>query len=151
MNATLTTIGLAAGLLIFPNQLTTALEAHATVAHTGTNFAYTVFNDEPTSSPTYLVGFYLLANAPIDAVSSPAGCDLSTDNFSYVAWFCTNATVPCPNEIPPGSALDGFSIQSRTATSKPLGCAFTTWDHALTNAGPGYLGSTESPSITSFD
>ena len=49
----------------------------------------------------------------------------------------TNATVPSPNEIPPGSALAGFVIRSLTDTSKPLGCAFTTWDRPPITAGYG--------------
>jgi hypothetical protein len=135
-------------------QVGAALQAHVTVDNITTSFTYTVFNDEPTSSNSYLDAFHLVVNAPFDVVSSPDGWTFLTDNLTYIDWFNTNTNVPHTNDIAPASFKGGFVIRSHLPPDLPSGSdslmfALSSWDYATTNSGPTAIGSAVAPSVTS--
>jgi hypothetical protein len=142
---------LAAAELIAGGQSLGAAQTHVVLDRSETNFAYTVFNDEPTNSSVHLYAVYLLVHAPVDISGSPVGWNFNTDHKTYVEWF--NVTdPPYSNDIPPGASLAGFVVKSMLPpqlpyTSESSSYVISTWDHAATNSTPSASGSVESPGI----
>ena len=124
-----------------------AFQGHVVLVQSGTNYTYTVFNDEAAGSPSYLNTFYLPVNAPISVVSSPPGWSFTTDHFTYVNWFSTDGAMPYPNDIAPGASASGFAIQSPIQSSEPFDCLISSWDHSLTNSGPANTNTVSAPSV----
>jgi hypothetical protein len=140
----------ALSLVLLTCEKVNALQAHVTVAVTGTNLSYTLSNDESAASQAYLDVFHLEANAPFTVLSTPAGWDFRTDNFTYVDWFCTNTTAPYPNDIAPGVSLSGFTLQSKVATLEAFNLVLISWDHGITNSGSSLQATVQAPSVTNF-
>jgi hypothetical protein len=143
-------LALAALALIFlPHEVRTdsTLQVRVEVDRAGTNFSFTVFNDEPLESSHYLTIWHLVASAPFQVISTPPGWSCFTDNSTYVDWFSTDAEWPYVNDIAPGVSLGGFALASVVPTFEDLPFAAVSWDHAATNSGPSYLGTVASPSI----
>lgn len=152
MNLLLRILYATAIVLCFGGQQTKALDVHVAVVQTGTNFSYTLYNDEPTNSSSHLNAFHLVANAPFEVASTPPGWDFATDSFSYVDWFAsTNCGPPYTNHIAPASSLEGFAVRSKISMSESLSYALTSWDHKTTNTGPGFVGSVQAPSILTVE
>lgn len=126
------------------------LQAHAEVSVSATNFAYTVFNDQPSGSRLSLGAFYLELNAPIEGILSPPGWTNDTDGFSYVAWMCANGTPPFANDISPGASLSGFVVQAAVSTSDSFNYDIVSSDIAATNAGPVLGGSVTAPALATL-
>lgn len=124
-----------------------AFQAHVVLAQSGTNYTYTLFNDEAAGSSAYLNTFYLPINAPVSVVSSPPGWSFTTDGFTYVNWFSTDAAMPYPNDIAPGASVSGFAIQTAILSSEAFDCALGSWDHTLTNSGPSNTNLVPAPSV----
>src|SRR5581483_8790367 len=124
-----------------------AFQAHVVLTHSGTNYTYTLFNDEPAGSQSYLNTFYLPVNARISVVSSPPGWSFTTDGMTYVNWFSTDTALPYPSDIAPGASVTGFAIQTAIQTSESFDGALGSWDHSLTNSGPASTGLISAPSI----
>jgi hypothetical protein len=124
-----------------------AFQGHVVLAQGGTNYIYTVFNDEAAGSQSYLNTFYLPVNAPISVVSSPPGWSFTTDHFTYINWFSTDSAMPYPNDIAPGASASGFAIQSSIQSSEPFDCLLSSWDHSLTNSGPANTNTVSAPSV----
>jgi hypothetical protein len=127
-----------------------AVQAHVTLTQTGTNFAYTVSNDEPAQSVLLLSAFHVTANAPFNVVASPPGWTFFTDNFTYVDWLATDSPPPFTNNIPPGSSLSGFVLQSQSPVSEPLSYSLVSWDTSTNLCGPSIQGSIAAPSVTNL-
>ncbi|HYV27658.1 MAG TPA: hypothetical protein VFA77_09010, partial [Candidatus Eisenbacteria bacterium] len=104
MKATATFLKLSMTICLLAGQNTNAIEAHVAVAQNGTNFNYTLFNDDPTGSQFFLSNFHLEVNAPFAVSSTPSGWDFVTDQFSYVDWYCTNSVSPYLNDVAPGAS-----------------------------------------------
>jgi len=137
-------------LLFLSRQRVAAVEAHVVLAQDGTNFTYTLFNDDPATSREYLNALHLNPNAPFEVASTPSGWTFVTDNFSYIDWFCTNPLLANPNDVAPGASLGGFSIRSSIATSEASSFAMTSWYRGLTNSGSLAEGSVKVPSVLSL-
>jgi hypothetical protein len=127
-----------------------AVQARVTLTQTGTNFAYTVFNDEPAQSALLLSAFHVTANAPFNVVASPPGWTFRTDNFTYVDWLAMDSPPPFTNNIPPGSSLAGFVLQSQSPVSEPLSYSLVSWDTSTNLGGPSIQGSIAAPSVTNL-
>jgi hypothetical protein len=141
---------LTAVLLLLEVQKTWATQGHIAVAQAGTNFSYTLFNDEVAGSPFYLDAFHLQVRTPFNVVSSPPGWVFETDNFTYVDWVCTNEVPPYPQDVAPGTSLAGFAIQSKVASTETNIFAFTAWNHGGDTSGPVFLGKIATPAIPSL-
>jgi hypothetical protein len=128
-----------------------AVQAHVEVVQAGTNFTYTVFNDEAAGSSMYLDAFHLEARAPFDVVSSPPGRVFETDHFTYIDWVCTNDVLPYPQEVAPGGTLTGFILRSKVAASEPHGYAVTSWNNTSDASGPVSRGKVAAPALLGFD
>jgi hypothetical protein len=96
------------------------LQTRVEVEQVGTNFLYTVFNDEPAGSNRHINIWELSVNAPFDVLSTPQGWDHVTDNRSYVTWFSTDSTEPFLHDIAPGALLEGFVLGAVISTSEEL-------------------------------
>jgi hypothetical protein len=116
----------------------------------GTNFLYTVFNEESEGSDRYINIVTLDVNAPFEVISSPQGWEFKTDNYSYVTWFSGDTVEPFTNDIAPGSSLEGFVLGSAVATREELPYAVMSWKHGTTQSGPSVEGEVTAPSITSL-
>lgn len=110
-------------------------------------WSYTLFNDEPSSSPEFITSFSLTVNAPITVTGTPAGWDVSTDGDTFVSWFNTDPALPYPHDIAPGASLSGFSISSTTASSQLLSYGLSAWDHTLDQLGPSAVSTISAPSV----
>lgn len=88
---------------------------------------YTICNDEPESSQQFLAGFSLTIAAPVTVTGTPPGWIVETDNSTYVAWFAADEGLPYPNQVRPGSSLDGFQIQSSTTLSESTPYLLSSW------------------------
>jgi hypothetical protein len=141
---------IAVGLLL-QAQSSLAVQGHIEFVQTGTNFTYTVFNDEVAGSPLFLDAFHLQVRAPFDVVSSPAGWVFETDGFTYIDWMCTNEVPPYPQDIAPGGSLAGFALRSKVTGTETNSFALTTWNHGGDTSGPVFLGKILGPAILSFD
>lgn len=122
---------------------------HAELTQTGSTFTYTLFNDEPGSSPYYVNAFHLVLNAPVTVTATPSAWSYETDNVSYIDWFNIDANLPYLHDIAPQSSLGGFTLESTVTTSQMANYAITTWDHDLDDAGPSAYGSVPTPALTS--
>lgn len=130
------------------------VEVHVALVKSGTNFSYTVFNDEPVRSAFHLDTFHLPVNASITVVSNPPGWSVDTDNLTYVNWFSSNSLAPFTNDIAPATSKSGFVISSSLPPELPTSSesfvyTLTSWDHAATNSGTSGTGLIEVPSIVS--
>ena len=113
------------------------LSAHVSVdTSTAGVWSYTVFNDEPTGSPNYVTAFNLNVDAPVTVTGIPAGWDVDTNNTTFVFWFNTDAVLPYPHDIAPGSSLGGFMISSPGSVSDVITATAVSWDHSLDQPGP---------------
>ncbi len=114
-----------------------ALDAAVTVDLTqaGT-WSYTVINAEPPGSPNYIFTFLVDIDAPVVVTSIPEGWGVDTNNTTFVIWFNTDAALPYPHDIAPGSSLGGFSISSPDALSSLQFSTLASWDHAQDQPGP---------------
>jgi hypothetical protein len=126
------------------------LQARVEVIQSGTNFSYTVFNDEPVGSSRHLNIWHLELNAPFRVTATPAGWNCATDNASYVDWFSTDGWEPYVHDIAPGTSLPGFRVAAVVATSENFTFAANSWEHGTTNSGPLILSSVKASSILSF-
>ena len=147
MRTTTVLLGLLALAVSLVANNSTAVQAHVVLTQSGTNYAYSLFNDEAAGSQSYLNTFYLSVNAPISAISSPPGWSFSTDHFTYVNWFSTDGVMPYPNDIAPGTSASGFAIQSPIQGSESFDCVISSWDHSLTNSGPANASLVSAPSV----
>lgn len=126
------------------------LQARIEVAQAGTNFSYTVFNDELITSRWHVSMWHLELNTPFNVIATPPGWDYITDNASYVDWYSTDAEDPYPHDIAPGASLSGFAVGAVVATSEDLAFAAMSWQQGSTNSGPSALGLVKAPSVHSF-
>lgn len=136
-------------LLVFGRE-TMAVQAHVTLTQNGTNFLYTLFNDEPVSSQEYLNVLHLSPNGPFEVGSTPSGWVFVTDNLSYIDWYCINPLVVNPNDVAPGSSLGGFSLRSSLDTTEASTYALTSWYRGLTNNGSLAEAAIQVPSVLSL-
>ena len=127
----------------FPLQL---LKAHVQVATQPGVWSYTVFNDEPLDSPLFIATFALGIVAPVSVIGTPDGWSFLTDNATSVLWYATDAALPYPHHIAPGTSLAGFAIQSSRTASEATGSVVTGWDHQANQAKLSRPGSVLSPS-----
>jgi hypothetical protein len=98
---------------------------HIEVTQAGSEFTYTVFNDEPATSSLYVNAFHLtIGGAPFSVTSTPEGWDYFTDNSTYIDWYNTELELPYPHDVAPDSSLGGFTILSAVATSELLPFGF---------------------------
>jgi hypothetical protein len=125
-------------------------QMHVALARNGTNFTYTLFNDELPGSSLFLSSFYLQVNAPFLVTSSPAGWKVETDSLTYVNWYCADPGLPYQHQIAPGASLTGFALLSQVDSSKSLNCVITSWDQVLASPGAGHSDFVESPCISDF-
>lgn len=126
------------------------LESRIEVEQAGTNFTYTVFNDEPSESSRHVNIWTLDVNAPFEVVSTPQGWDYMTDHRSYVTWFSADSTEPFLNDIAPTAFLEGFVLGSVVSTSEELPYAIMSWEHGDTHSGPSAVGEVTVPSVLSL-
>lgn len=134
-------------LLLMPGTKAAAdLMMHFDVNQSGSDFSYTVFNDEPASSSLYISAFHLTVDAAFVVANSPAGWDYVSDFSTYIDWFNTDAALPYPNDIAPGSSLGGFTLRSSVTTSESLPFTASSWDHSTDEGGPSADGSVLAPS-----
>lgn len=91
---------------------------------------YTVSNDEPAGSHHYVSSLSLDMNAPFVVVRTPPGWSVETDNFSYILWQATSASIPWPGHVAPGAYLGGFKIQSPRNASEGRAFAIGSWNHS---------------------
>lgn len=99
-------------------------------------WTYTLFNDEIVGSPNYIDSFSLLIDAPVTVTGTPGGWSVDTDGATFVFWFNTDAVLPYPNDIAPGSSLTGFSLSSPSAFSVLDTLSVASWDHTQDVPGP---------------
>ena len=101
------------------------LAAHVTVAVDAIvgAWAYTLRNDESSSSPRCINAISLDMAAPFTVTGTPPGWAADTDNVSYVLWYAIDTALPYPHHIAPGSSRGGFQIYNqsgqRTSEAKP--------------------------------
>lgn len=126
------------------------LLARVEVAQSGTNFNYTVYNDEAVGSARYLASWHLELNSPFQIISTPPGWDYMTDHSTYVSWFSKDSEEPFPSDIAPGAALSGFGVAAVVSTSERLSFAVTSWQHGTASSGPSLESFIKSPSVLSF-
>jgi hypothetical protein len=126
-----------------------ALSIGVNVSINGSEFDYTVLNQEPLGSANYVSAFSLQVNAPIVSIAAPVGWDFITDNSSFVTWFNTDVSLPYVHDVAPGSSLSGFDLQSSVTTSDILSFVVTSWDHSLDQLGPASDGTILAPSAQS--
>jgi len=150
MNRSSKSIVATVALLVHLSRVAGAVQAHADLDQTNTNFSYTLHNDEPSGSTLLLSAFHLATSAPFEVVSAPAGWAFETDNHTYVDWFATNSSPPFSNNIPPGGSLAGFVLQSQSPASETLGYSLLPWDSATNACGPALLASIGAPSVTNL-
>jgi hypothetical protein len=125
---------------------TADLVTHVAVNQSGTNFTYTVFNDESSGSPNHISVFHLNVNAPITITGTPPGWDFTTDYATFVGWFNTDIEHPYPDDIPPqGSTI--FTISSNVTTTELVRYTVGSWNHATDFGGPSYRSLILSPSF----
>jgi len=151
MKATATFLKLSTTICLLAGQNTNAIEAHVAVAQNGTNFNYTLFNDDPTGSQFFLSNFHLEVNAPFAVSSTPSGWDFVTDQFSYVDWYCTNSVSPYLNDVAPGASLAGFALRSVATNAESLGYTLISWQPGATNSGPAIQRFVLAPSLGAVD
>lgn len=135
---------------VLETAMAATLRARVEVGQSGTNFSYTIFNDEPLGSSRYLNIWHLEVNAPFQVISTPPGWDYVTDYSSCVDWFSTDSEEPYPRDIAPGASLAGFVVGAVVATSESLGFAVMSWEHGTTNSGPSSVSAVTSPSVLSL-
>ena len=124
------------------------LLSHVEAAQTGTDFVYTLFNDEVVGSSNYIALFQILVNAPITVTGTPNGWSFDTDGSTFVSWFNTDTELPYPNDIAPTSSLGGFQISSTTDTSELQPYSVLSWDHTADSSGPSVTGGVIAPSAS---
>jgi hypothetical protein len=116
------------------------------VNQTGQVFSYTLFNDEPPTSPNQLSVWHLTVNAQFSVINTPDGWDYFTDNATFIDWFNTDFELPYPHDVAPGASLGGFVIESIVATSEMLSYTVGSWDHLNDTGGPPFEGLVLAPS-----
>ena len=119
-----------------PSAYAQTFATHIDTSVTGNDWSYTLFNDELAGSPNYASFFDMTVNAPFNVVSSPAGWTYQTDNSTYVLWSNTDAALPYPHDVAPGTSLGGFEISSTVTTSANLSVTIYSWDHSQDAPGP---------------
>jgi hypothetical protein len=122
------------------------LKAHVQVSTQPGVWSYTLFNDEPLDSPLFIATFSLGIVAPVSVIGTPDGWSFLTDNATSVLWYATDAALPYPHHIAPGTSLAGFTIQSARTASEATGFVLTGWDHQANQAKLSRPGSVLSPS-----
>ena len=118
---------------------------HVEVGQAGATFTYTLFNDGSKTSPNFLSLFHLSVDAPISVSNTPDGWDYTTDNATYVDWFSTDAELPYPHDVAPGTSLGGFTIVSAVTTAELLSYTITSFDHVANAGGPFAQGLISAP------
>src|SRR5512138_3892751 len=111
------------------------LLARVELRQSGTNFYYTVYNDEAATSGRYVPDWHLTLRSPVQAVFTPPGWDYMTDNSTYVSFFSKDSEEPFSNDIAPGASLSGFGVAAITSASESLAFSVGTWQHGTTNSG----------------
>jgi hypothetical protein len=124
------------------------LDAHVTVAvdQPAGTWTYTVFNDQPAGSQSFINVISIDMAAPFTVVGTPAGWTVDTDNFSYVLWYVADQQSPYPDHIAPGASRSGFRIQSARGSSEGRGYMITAWNHQTDTSDLAAPGTTLTPS-----
>ena len=117
----------------------------------GTNFSYTIYNDEATGSTLLLNSLHLTVRAPFTVAATPEGWTFHTDNSSYIDWFATSSGPPFTNNLAPGASLGGFVLQTTDPSSEELPCALVSWDTSTNVSGPALQLTVASPSVTNLE
>lgn len=123
--------------------------ATVTVSPGPSTWSYTLFNNDPLSSPDFISSFSLSVNAPITVTGTPTGWDFSTDHATFIFWFNADPEFPYPNDVAPGSSLAGFALISSATSSQLLTYGLAGWDHSLDEPGPTVAGTVLAPSLIS--
>jgi hypothetical protein len=118
---------------------------HVSVTQLGTDFVYTLFNDEPTDSTNFLSLFEITVDAPISVIATPEGWGFDTDEETFVTFFNMDAELPYPHDVAPGASLSGFIIRSLATETTEGPYSVLAWDHASDAPGPTDGGLTTVP------
>ncbi len=125
-----------------------ALNAQVAAVQNGTNFSYTVYNNEASGSTLLVDTFHLTTRAPFAVASTPQGWSFETDNTTYIEWFSTNSSQPFTSDIAPGASLGGFALQTADPSADKLAGALVSWDTSTNGCGPAAQLAILSPSVT---
>ena len=125
--------------------------AYITANQSGTNFSYTVYNDEASRKLFLAQLISSRCPGPFTVAATPDGWTFQTDNATYIDWFATNSSPPFGNDIAPGAFLGGFMLQSHDPSSEALGCTLVSWDSSTNVCGPSLLTAVVAPSVTNLD
>jgi hypothetical protein len=128
-----------------------ALNAQVEAVQNGTNFTYTVYNDEASGSTLSVDTFHLTTGAPFTVAATPDGWSFETDNSTYIEWFSTNSSPPFSDDIAPGASLGRFALQTMDPSSESLVSAVVSWDTSTNGCGPSLLTPVLSPSVTNLE
>ncbi|MCB1126475.1 MAG: hypothetical protein KDM81_08275 [Verrucomicrobiae bacterium] len=126
------------------------LAARVELDQSGTNFVYTLFNEEPVASSWHVSNWHLEVGAPFQVLATPPGWSFATDYATYVDWFSTDTEEPYPHDVAPGDSLAGFALGAVVDTPEPLSYVALSWEHGSTAPGPSVMASVNSPSVISF-
>lgn len=107
-------------------------------------WSYAVTNNEPPSSPNFLIGFELAIHAQLSSVQAPNGWDYQTDGYNYVYWFSESTSVPYSDDIAPGASLTGFMLSADALSSSSESVIYS-WDHLADGPGPISYGAVQAP------
>lgn len=107
-------------------------------------WSYAVTNNEPSSSPNFLIGFELAIHAQLSSVQAPPGWDYQTDGYNYVYWFSDSTSVPYSDDIAPGALLTGFMLSADALSGSSESVVYS-WDHLADEPGPIRDGAVDAP------
>jgi hypothetical protein len=102
-------------------------------------WSFTLFNDEVVAGPHHIHTLHLAIKTPFTIITSPTGWAFDTDNSSFVLFYSTSPQF----DIPPGSSLSTFKVETASDMMEPPGFTITSWNHLTDAAGLGLIGAFE--------
>jgi hypothetical protein len=98
-------------------------------------FVYTLYNEEPLVSSTFVCTLHMAVGAPITVIQSPEGWDFVTDGSTYVDWITVDGFSPYGHDVAPGATAI-FVIQSDVIETTTESFMASSWNHAMDTPGP---------------
>src|SRR4051794_26696436 len=71
---------------VCPQPARAQLASHVETTTASGLWNYTLFNDEPLTSPNFVTGFQINVSAPVTVTGTPTGWDFDTDGSTFVLW-----------------------------------------------------------------